>query len=604
MANCTEYEGLIAAAVYDALEPAEARLLDQHLTGCDACRRDLEELRRVARRVGAGGAELGERDRQEILQGIERRVRPLSTASFRRGPAPSRQGWAGRAALAAGFLVAFAGIVLVARLTDPSSAKDMAIKPAPREEPRPPLPAPPAPPEPKPAVPKPPPPPEAPPRPVEGTIPPNKPAPPPPEAAPPAEKPAKPPQPPAPEKPPPAPEATPPRERPTVSVMARLERVQGDVAVDGAPAKAGLDLVPGQEVVVGGRLAYAGLKCTDGTRLDLYGDTAVRLVSDRRAPSGSDPGAGRSVLLLRGLVAAEVTRQPAGHPMVFATPNAEARVLGTTLKLEVRGDLTRLEVREGRVRLTRKEDGAFTDVTADHVAVATKGVPIASRPSRVHDGLVTLYAFAEGRGNVVRDVSGVGLPLDLKGKNMTWEAGGLALREKARVSSEEPAAKVVEACRRSNELTVEAWVRPARAALDFEGCIVGLSNDVTERNFALVQGDGPEPAVYSFSLRTSATDGGGRPRVLTPKGALEARLAHVAYVRHANGQERLYVNGVERAGKSRSGTFSTWDDTYRFHLGNEATEERPWQGEYRLVAVYARALVPAEVARNFKLGVD
>src|SRR5262245_9048500 len=229
MAACSDYEGLIAAAVYDVVEPAEARPLKQHLGACETCRRELDELRRAARMVGSGSGELDPQARREALQGIARRVKTAPTSRFRR--APARAAWPGRAALAAGFLAAFVGIVLIARLTTPTPSKEVAVEPTPPEETRPPAPAP----LPKPVVPVPAPLPE--PREPKLAPPPTpepKPAP-----APPAPPP---PEPPKPEKPAPTPDATPPRERVTVSVMARLDRAQGNVSVAGAPAKAGQDL--------------------------------------------------------------------------------------------------------------------------------------------------------------------------------------------------------------------------------------------------------------------------------------------------------------------------------------------------------------------------
>ena len=39
-----------------------------------------------------------------------------------------------------------------------------------------------------------------------------------------------------------------------------------------------------------------------------------------------------------------------------------------------------------------------------------------------------------------------------------------------------------------------------------------------------------------------------------------------------------------------------------FALANELTFDRPWLGEFHLVALYARALSPTEVQQNLKAG--
>ena len=64
----------------------------------------------------------------------------------------------------------------------------------------------------------------------------------------------------------------------------------------------------------------------------------------------------------------------------------------------------------------------------------------------------------------------------------------------------------------------------------------------------------------------------------------------------------FYVNGVQVGHRKVPGDFSNWDDGYRLGLGNEFTGDRPWQGEWHLVAIYNRALDPAEVKQNYNAG--
>jgi hypothetical protein len=380
--------------------------------------------------------------------------------------------------------------------------------------------------------------------------------------------------------------------------MARIEVVHGEVVVQTEsgkiPAKVELDLIPGQRLQTGPRSGSVVIKITDGTRITLGADSALRLVADFKA------GAGRSFELSRGLLRAEVTKQPAGAPMMFATPTADARVLGTELLLSAFPDSTRLEVRSGKVKLTRREDGVSADVAAGQVAVAPSAGAFAAHPARHAQGLQALYTFHDA-GNEVHDVAGFSQPLDLRIlKGRLTSTAGLRVEGNPRLETEGPATRLIEACRRTQELTLEAWIQPARAAVDFEGAIVSLSTDVQDRNFALAQkGDAWEAA-----LRTSTSDGGGRPALTAGKGSSETKLTHLVFTRSAAGQERLYVNGAEKGARVRAGTFATWNETFKLFLGNESFEERPWSGVYRLVAIYSQALSPAEVARNFKVGVD
>ncbi len=168
--------------------------------------------------------------------------------------------------------------------------------------------------------------------------------------------------------------ATAPKEpRPPV---ATLDGVDGEVAVlvDGrrSPAKAGLPLPAGSGLETSGKGSQAVLEFSDGTRVVLGSDSSLTEISLNRT--------GKRVTLQKGVLAAQVARQPAGEAMLFLTPGAEARVLGTRLTLSVTGTLSRLEVREGRVRLTRREDNASVEVGADQYAAAGKGVALAVKP--------------------------------------------------------------------------------------------------------------------------------------------------------------------------------------------------------------------------------
>jgi ferric-dicitrate binding protein FerR (iron transport regulator) len=201
---------------------------------------------------------------------------------------------------------------------------------------------------------------------------------------PPEQKPATPPAPlpsPVVEKPapPPAPAPeNPPAPRETLPVIATLGRSEGAVwVVTGgvkAPAKAGLGLIAGQGVETGGAASQAVLEYEDGTRLALGPETILPEITERRA------GEGKRVRIAQGAVAAQVAKQPPAEPMAFLTAHAECRVLGTRLALSVTAGSTRVEVREGLVRVIRKEDGATADLAGDHFAVAAKGVALTSKP--------------------------------------------------------------------------------------------------------------------------------------------------------------------------------------------------------------------------------
>jgi hypothetical protein len=228
---------------------------------------------------------------------------------------------------------------------------------------------------------------------------------------------------------------------------------------------------------------------------------------------------------------------------------------------------------------------------------------------RVIDDLQVLYTFEEGSGTTVRDVSGVGSPLDLyvsDSSAITWVPGALLVHSVASIASAQAATKVIDAAQTSNEITIEAWIEPANTIQDGPARLVTLSQDPYYRNFTLGQGLwGSQPsALYDVRLRTSATSNNGSPSLSSPVGSLTTDLTHVVYTRDASGVARIYINGADQVSGAVGGDLSNWNPAFRLALANELTGDRPWLGEFHLVAVYTRALSPAQVSQNFEAGPD
>ncbi len=109
----------------------------------------------------------------------------------------------------------------------------------------------------------------------------------------------------------------------------------------------------------------------DGSRLDFGGNSVVVNHSTQE---------GCRVDLEHGDVRGSLKKQPGGHPFVFATPEAEAIVVGTTLRLVTGAHHTRLEVTEGEVRFRRRHDGAEVAVKAGYFAVVAPNAPLVAKP--------------------------------------------------------------------------------------------------------------------------------------------------------------------------------------------------------------------------------
>jgi hypothetical protein len=185
-------------------------------------------------------------------------------------------------------------------------------------------------------------------------------------------------------KPEPAP-AKPPPTKVEVRALAILRGVSGAVtSADGKPVADGAPLRAGEGLDVGANAA-ASLEFDDGTRLDLAADTEIRDLGERET---RPKPRGRRISILRGRVVATVTKQPQEQPVTFLTAQAEARVLGTSLRLTVEPGpkgRTALEVTEGKVRFVRTRDGKSTEVSAGLMATAGPDGEFAPRSALAED---------------------------------------------------------------------------------------------------------------------------------------------------------------------------------------------------------------------------
>jgi hypothetical protein len=270
---------------------------------------------------------------------------------------------------------------------------------------------------------------------------------------------------------------------------------------------------------------------------------------------------------------------------------------------------------DGLIEGDEQCDGSSACCNAGACALADDGVPCNggvcqqgacdSGGGRVDLGLLALYPFDEGTGNTVTDQSGVTPALDLviaDPASVTWGPGTLTLDASTVVQSAAAAGKIANACRASDELTVEAWVAPANTTQEGPSRIVTMSIDSAQRNFTL----GQEGDAFILRVRSTAAGDNGEPLAHTPAGDVVTSLTHLVATRSADGARRMYVDGTLRTQNRVEGDFSTWDATWNFGLGNELNPavDRTWLGTFHLVAVYCRALSGPEVAQNFFAGPD
>jgi len=390
-------------------------------------------------------------------------------------------------------------------------------------------------------------------------------------------------------------------EAPALAVTGTV-RVADESGKEAAPDR---PLRPGDLIRVptgaAGTLSYR-----DETRIDLTAGAEVRVDSD--PARGGEKS--KSLELVAGTLAAEVAVQPAGQPLVVRTPHAVAVVRGTRFILEAQDDRTRLEVSEGRVDFFAAGATSPAVVTAGRFAEVDPSagavVPLV-RPLRHTDGLLALYTFEEGSGETVHDRSeqGDALDLTLSGAGadpLEWlPGGGIRFGKKGHLATRRPARKIIEACRSSDEITVEAWVEAAPSVASGPARIVTLSRASERLNFTLAQGDsqGDPERRYVARLRSSKTVADWP----APVGSATGRLSHLVLVREAGGRETFWLDGERIGERDAGGSLKEWFDDLPLGIGDDpGGENRSWRGSCHLVAIYRRALAPAEVMDHHEAG--
>jgi hypothetical protein len=173
----------------------------------------------------------------------------------------------------------------------------------------------------------------------------------------------------------PAPEEKPARQG-TQTVVARIEKAENvfQVLAEGKRLLRNGEDLRGDQVIEVGEKGSATIAYLDKSRLELGAGAEVR---DLKVDGG------KRLFIRKGNVRAVVTKQPKGEPLVLSSPHGEARVLGTTLRLNVDLDSkkgTLLEVEEGKVEL-KNVAGKSVLVESGRYAVAAEGLELVSRPA-------------------------------------------------------------------------------------------------------------------------------------------------------------------------------------------------------------------------------
>ncbi|MGB5473622.1 MAG: LamG domain-containing protein [Gammaproteobacteria bacterium] len=243
-------------------------------------------------------------------------------------------------------------------------------------------------------------------------------------------------------------------------------------------------------------------------------------------------------------------------------------------------------------------------VTSKAMILAMDGI-VSSGGSRIEDNVIAKYEFKTGSGTRVFDTSGVSpdMHLDLSG-GYDWVGGwGIDLTNGKAQALTGDSVKLYNMITATGEYTIEAWVAPANVSQDNTARIVSYSAGTAQRNFTL----GQSLYNYDFMHRSTTTDLNGEPTLSTADADedLQATLQHVVVTYDPANGRRIYVNGIftDDIDPIAGGTLVDWDNSFAFVMGNEVSNDRPWAGTIRFVAIHNRALDQAAITQNFNVGV-
>ncbi len=230
---------------------------------------------------------------------------------------------------------------------------------------------------------------------------------------------------------------------------------------------------------------------------------------------------------------------------------------------------------------------------------------VASGGNRFDGNAIAKYEFKTGSGSTAYDTSGVepALNLTLSG-DVIWVGGwGIDVKTGGKAQGSTASSKKLhDLIKATGEYTLEAWVAAANVAQE-DAYILSYSGGTATRNFTVAQQQYQIEALN----RSSTTDSNGQPSLITDAADedLQATLQHIVVTFDPVNGRGVYVNGEFTGDVDASipASISDWDDTFAFVLGNEVSNDRQFQGVYRLVVIHNRVLTPAQITQNFDAGV-
>jgi chitodextrinase len=223
---------------------------------------------------------------------------------------------------------------------------------------------------------------------------------------------------------------------------------------------------------------------------------------------------------------------------------------------------------------------ALTAVACTFALALTLTLTDTPRAAAATDGLVAAYAFDEGSGSTVADVSGNGN--DGTTRNTAWTTGkyGSALSFNGRDSWVTVPSSASLAL--SGKMTLEAWVRPASADEWRDVIVKETSDDISYGLFANSKSSTPAGIVNN-----------GTERIAYGTSKLPLAAWTFLAATYDGGAVRLYVNGTLASTFAATGSMLQSGQPLR--IGGDAIWGEWFDGTIDQIRVYDRSLSQSEL---------
>jgi hypothetical protein len=229
---------------------------------------------------------------------------------------------------------------------------------------------------------------------------------------------------------------------------------------------------------------------------------------------------------------------------------------------------------------------------------------------RIKDGLIAYYNFSYDPELIIHDKSANLDPLDLYAQSssfITWhENNSLELSSGADLISVSAASKIIKAVKKSNEISVECWIKPSEPVSYMDASIITIGDINNNVGFALNQtfskGNNQPAFNYGVMLQTDSTSQNGYPEFMLNNEINYINLLHLVYTKDSTCNEKLYLNGILTSENHRSGGLNTWSDDYYLCLGSRPDKSNPWAGIFYTTAFYNIALTDSQIFENYSAG--